>query len=754
MDMLRQLMDWLMPLDDPTDSTTSLNTLLERARRAQYTERYDTALNLLEEANNLAKEQHNSTAEVDISLTRGDILIAQQRYDDAHNWLTALKDEVEGRQYRAPLAYTLCSLGQIAQARHQLDKAREYFNRAREIASEVSARAAEGRAASHLADVYLADNNASYADYLFKDAIPLLEKSGDRELLGYFLARRGEAQSILGRSADGQHTMQRGLEIAQAIKHLAQMRQIHILMGDEAYRQGDTSRAWKHYQNALKRIPDEAPTVREHIELRLRLCRVALYLHDAQTALDFAQQALNDAQDTDDTALQQRARVTLGMALHHSGDSEAALPYLQEALDSDTWEDHPPEFQSELLRTVASAQAATDQPDTAEALYQKAIEATRPDTLEFAQAHTELGTLYANQQQLRLALDHWQQALTSYETLNQAGEMARLYCQMADARLLLDNPKQALTEYEAALVQVNHMEDKAIRADVLTQVAIAYTDYGRNIDTAGDFFREALSIAEGTHNTENTHDTDSTDSTETDTAQSDDTPQTDTPAATETPAGMFSADALIHLRGHYGRFLTLTGQPKKAITEIMQARNQAAEHNLTAQQAVLTMHLGQAYQYLGDTDKALSLYTDAQNVFQSDALANQPEIRAWLALLHSYSGDIYAAQSLTENARDHYQQAQQTATPPRRGQSLVAALNGFARLALDAGDPDSASDYLESAYQQCKRSSLRREMVGIYEQQSRLYSLRGESAKAKAAWNEAKKLRSTLHMPVTEATWL
>jgi tetratricopeptide (TPR) repeat protein len=751
MDMLRQLMDWLMPLDDPADSTTSLNALLERARRAQYAERYEKALNLLNEADELAKEQHNTTAEVDISLTRADILIAQQRYDDAHRWLTALKDEVEGRQHRAPLAYTLCSLGQIAQARHQLEKARDYFDRARKIASEVSAKAAEGRAACHLADVYLAENNASYADYLFKDAVTMLQKSGDRELLGYFLARMGQAQSILGRRADGEQAMQRGLEIAQALKHQAQIRQIHTLMGDEAHRQGDPERARQHYQKALERIPDEAPTAREHTALRLRLCRVALYLNDAQTALSVAQQALTDAQQTDDEALLQRARVTLGMALHYSGDSEAALPYLEEALNADSTADNSPAFQSELLRTFAAAQAATDQPDSAEAIYQKAIDTARPDSPEFAQAHTELGAFYAQQQQLRDALDHWQQALSSYETLSQAGAMARLYCQMADARLKLDNPKQALTDYEAALVQVNHVENKAIRADVLTQVAIAYTDYGRNIDTADEFFREALSIVERTEN--NTADTDSTDST-------DDTPDTDNtaPAEPDTATVTFSAAAEVHLRGHYGRFLTLTGQPKKAITEIMQARNQASDHALKAQQAVLTMHLGQAYQQLGDREKALSLYENALDSFQSDALADalatQPEIRAWLALLHGHLGDVYAAQSRTDDAQEHYQQAQQTATPPRRGQGIVAALTGFARLALDAGDTESASDHLENAYQQCKRSSLRREMVDIYEQQSRLYSLRGESAKAKAAWNEAKKLRSTLQMPATEATWL
>ena len=189
------------PSDIP--KTVLLNELMDKARRSQYDENFDEALALLSEAMDIAKSENKTHTQVDISLSRADILITRREFETARFVLNELRDDAQANEMQAPLAYSLCSLGVLEKSLGNLSIAQNNFETARDIAETIHTDGAYGRATAHLAEIHLIQDNANYAIYLLEDAIPKLDRSGDRELLAYFIAQLGLAQLHSGQHEQG-----------------------------------------------------------------------------------------------------------------------------------------------------------------------------------------------------------------------------------------------------------------------------------------------------------------------------------------------------------------------------------------------------------------------------------------------------------------------------------------------------------------------------------------------------------------------
>lgn len=234
MNVFERLRRWWQQQDASDAAPPPDRTLLDAARLAQAEERYADALDLLETLAQRAQRQHDSTLQARVDLNRADVLLLTERYTEADHLLQALRDRAAETGQRTLDAYALCLMGVLAVQRAQTEAARAAFEEARTIAHSVSATGAQGRAMGHLAALYLREHNAHYALFLLEKALPLLETSGDDDLLSDFTGLQGEACLLMGQLERGQAAFERALALA------------------EAKRQGRLIRHWTRRLDALR----------------------------------------------------------------------------------------------------------------------------------------------------------------------------------------------------------------------------------------------------------------------------------------------------------------------------------------------------------------------------------------------------------------------------------------------------------------------------------------------------------------------
>jgi len=708
MKYLRHMSRWFTSRQKsvPPDKHIRLTELQDLARRAQFAEQYNEAIKLLNEAYEIAQALHNTTAQVDIQLTRGDILVIQERWQEAERWLTELRQHCASNQHQAPLAYTLCSLGTIAQAQDRLDDAQHYYEKARAIAQSIGTDGASGRAIAHLADVYLQEGNASYAIHLLEDALPRLDRSGDRELLGYFLGRHGQALIESGQVSRGMAQLRRGLEAAIALKHRRQVRYLSLLLGQETIKVGDYQRAQQCFNDGLRLYPDPPPQSTSYAEALCHMSYATLHVEGAQAAKPYSEQAISVAKALNAPRILTLAKATQGLVLQKEGHSKQAIPILTEALTTYS-SAQPDSFYLDILRGLATAQHQTGDAEAAFATYHQAVEQASAAPTLAAQLHDAMGHLCFEDHRYKDAIQHWREAIALFQDAKQRNQVLRLLCDVGTAYTKLGDGRLARREYEQALEQVNRTDDRTTRGIVLTHVAQAYQLYGE-LETAEAFFTEALEIARRANN-----------------------PKEE-----------------VKRRCKHAHFLLQIGQANRAITELMQIRNRSQELNLPLQEALCNNYLGLAYTKLANYEIALKQHRTA--LAQIRILAE----RQWQAVIQTDMADsLYEAGNIDE-AQQMYAGALAAARDLQYVVVIGNALHGLARIALDADELDVATSHLHDAELLAHRAHNRRLMAEVLTQQSRLYAKQTNLAKAQSTWEEAKKLRQMMRMPDIPADWI
>lgn len=710
MNWLQRLGRWLVKQTEKQTLPSSamlLRDLMARARAAQYAERYSESLQLLEEAADIARAAHETTVFADILLNKADALMRQQRPTEAAALLDELKAQATVNKHRAPLAYTLCSLGELAQMQGDWEQARQHFEEAYTIAQEAQMAGAGGRAQGHLADTYLHEGNASYAIYLLRNALEKLNASGDTELIPYFLGQLGRAEVISGHVTQGLEFIQRGLELATTTQQRRAMRQLNIILGRHMLQTGDYAEAFKHYSNAIALLPDAPPPTPETVDALTRQSYAALKIHDLRVAESAAVRAHAAATRLNDPTLLAHTQAMLGMALRATGQRDQAMTHLHAAMQA---YDHleTDAFAVDVWRNLAAAQLDAGEPETALQTYDKALAMAQTARLQRPAAQTlqDMAIYRYEQGELASAMTHWLQALALYETLGDAGEVARLHCALGAARARMGEGRRALRDYEQAAERINRLGDPVLRGHVLAQVAVAFNDNG-DIDSAEAFFSESIRIAERTRDLR----------------------------------------AEVTRRGNYGYFLTLLNRPQPAITELMHAQNLAGEMPLLPHQAIWQDSLGVAHRLLGNLQQALTLHRAALEQLDATAFAWRAHVGVSLTETLMLAGQPDAAAETIAQAQAASAQVQHV--PLALRVQIVAA-----QVALAQGDAASAASHLAMPIDRIYDTFDRRLHVRLQIARSQLAALQGDTTQAAQFWHEAERQITILRMPPVEATWL
>jgi tetratricopeptide (TPR) repeat protein len=656
-------------------------------------------LTLLEQAADLAQTERNRRAEVDIALSRADIAIAQGDLQNAEWVLNELRQECEQRQHRAPLAYALASQGVIAQKKQDWELARSLYEQARKIATEIRADGAGGRATGHLADIYLEEENASYAIYLLRDAIPRLRRSGDRELLGYFQGRLGVALIQSGHADEGLEAIRVGLEAAYAIRHRSQMRQLLHLLGAELLERGEMVAARQQLEQALTLYTD-TPTA-QRIQLLCDLSKAALVTGETGAAMRYAQDALKNAEQLNQADLIQRARGMLGLAQLEQGEPDHALGNLEAAVSTESEGAASPSIQRRIARLLIGNNLLEE----AETRLKQVIETSRADfPAEAARAMNQLASIHQQRGQFREALTTLQQAETLFESSGMRAEAVHTHCDIAGLYMALGDGRMAQREYDQTMERLSAIHDPEIRGAILVNTANAYSEIG-DIDTAEEFYKDAITLA---HN-----------------------------------AGNRAREA--RRRGNYGRFLALTDRPHQAIDELQDAIKHSKAANLPIELAVQTGNLALAHAALKDhQEQAFELFADADQQFVA---LEQPALRAQFL---AHRADLYLNHAQLLEATAYFTEALQIATEQHLIVLRIHARLGLAETQLKQGDKQAAQAHLQEIEAAVKRAGLRRMMVRWYEIHVALLDPE-QSGAIEAARAEAARLRKIMRMPVSSA---
>ncbi len=715
MNPLQAVLSWLglRPAHTPSPELIVMREALENGRREKRAEHYAVALDYLAQAEQLAELTQDRNALAVIHLHRADVLMAQEKLDEAEQLLQGVLESSDELTQKAQRAYALSAMGTLAQQRGSWAQARQYYEQSLQLARATNALGAEGRALGHLADVYLNENNASYAIHLLREALPKLNASNDIELSSYFVGRLGEALSASGQEQEGKQLLQRALRLAEHMQYRPYECRWHLELGTRAVSENNYQEAYAHFQKGIALLSTDRPPTPTLANALRQFSLVNRSMGDYPAAAQYAELAIHAGEALGDTALVTSARGVLGMTLHAQGQSAAALPYLQAAVALYREQDPPTDRAMflDLLRTLGNAQNATRDPaaalDTlAEAL---ALAEKWHQPLEVAQTLRDLGTVHATQRQTNAALQDWTRALDLYETENQYAQVARLYCDIGNVRRFLGQGQRALKDFEHALMVLNNTDDQETRGVVLSNAANAYVDQG-DIESADAFFSESISIAQRLHDR--------------------------------------AAEAT--RRGNHGWFLLSTGRIQRAIAALEHALRMSKENGLTLQAAVQTDNLGVAYAELHEYERALSFHEQALEMISR--LNNLH----WLSIFETNMGSTLLALNRTDDAEHLYQRALDRGHADDDVEVVIRAQLGLVRVALQRQQPDAAEPLLSEAVTLARRANMRRLLAEALTLRSQQEAAVGQYDRAEKSWNEAKRLFVILQAPQAKLlpTWL
>jgi tetratricopeptide (TPR) repeat protein len=690
----------------------AMREALDSGRRAKFNEDYDRALEALGSAMMMAQSMREPAAVAVIALHQAEVLIQQRKWDEAEQLLTSLQHTAQSTNVPTQVAYVLSALGTMAQAKRDWAGARAYYEQALSAARMSRSGGAEGRALGHLADVYLHEGNASYAAHLLRDALPKLNTTGDIEMSSYFVGLLGQALIQSGQDMEGQHLLERALQLAQHIHFRMYERHWALVLGERAYSEARYHDAQSHITHALRLFPEDADSP-EYVRALCQMSGVSLGLRDYPQGLEYAQKAAA-LSDQMDEPLKAMAEGMLGTALRGAGRSAEAVPHLQAAADmyerlENTGIDH---IQIETLRNLAAAQGDADD-ETAAATYKRAIKKAEQMSadLQLAQSHRDLGLLYWRHGKKTQAIQEWTAALAIYDEKRHYAQIARLYSDIGNARKSLGQGLRAMKDYEQALMILNSVDehDLETRGLVLSNAANAYAEQG-DVESADAFFNESLTIAE--------------------------------------KMGDQIGEAT--RRGNYGWFLLTVGRPRRAIATLEHALRTSQTLGLTLQAAVQMDNLGLAHDMLADYAAALTHHQQALELVRP---LNQDH---WQAIIAVNLANTLISLGQTAEAQTLLDDALATARANDDGEVIIRALNAQARVAILRGQAKTVADGLQEALNLARRTDQRRLLAEVLSTLSEQQAATGNEEQSAATWDEAQRMFAILRMPQakTQPAWL
>lgn len=687
------------------DDVDVFHTTVSRARHAMRSGKYEEALAALNDVLARPPATSNTLLLMNLQLSRVAALCRLQRFDVARDVLATIEREPFAGDAPVRSAHLHIGRGMIAQANADPATAETHYEGALALAKQTSFPSIEGRAAGHLADMYLRDGNASYAAHLLQQAIPKLSPHHDMEMRCYFTGLHGLALIEVGRTTEGQQRLGQALRLAENMEY----REFEILwrgaLAVEAAEKNHFEEVHRHLLLVLAHV-GVGVHYGDHLLALCRISKACYRLGDVSAALDYAQQAVDLLDEDTAPRLRAMAHAALGVAARITGDYTLAVAHLTQADDdydqlSLTPADYP---YTELLRNIGAAYTETGDYAAAMAAYERALDYAQQNELHFEIAGTQrdIGIHYMRRGGYQEAVSMWTQALRRYESQEQHAAVARLYCDIANVRRQFGQAKRAMKDYEQALMLLNSFDDLETRGLVLANAATAYVDHG-DLATADAFFTEAIQIAQK----------------------------------------MRDRPTEARRRGNYGWFLLNTGRAREALDMLRYALRQSENLDLTLQAAVQTDNIGLALDELGDHQQAIAHHGRAWQM-----LGDSDEVY-WKAMISANLAHSLIAGDQLDDAATLLDSALEIARQIERSDVIVRALCGMVRLALKRDGLSGASDLAAEAVTLAEALSSRRLLADALILRSELYARAGQMDSARADWERAAQLLTMLHLDVS-----
>ena len=701
MDFLKRVGDWLgiaPPKQKP--DVASITNLIDLGRQARYAENYANALDIFEKSIALAQSQQDTRALAIAQLNVADTYIQLKRFDEALLLLTDLRADTESRQHVTPLAYTVCLIGYWHQVQGDWEQARKSYNEALGIAQKANAIGAIGRAKGHLAETYLREENATYAEHLLHDALPLLDDTNDVELISHFIGQYALTMLKLGRDVDGDRLLETALRRAQQLKFVTQIRHWQRILAERKLETHDYKPAFEHYHEFLKLSPDPLPETEEYGLALSNLSEITRQLGQQKEALDYALQAERILSKIDSGNVSSHALTAIGLAMRSNYQYDDALGYFNRVLATvQPSSNEALAIQLEIAETHVMAEQLME----AESIYQLLVnqldKTTHPELS--ARANTGFGTVYKKQHQLEKAIQQWMIAQKLYQNQANHNQTARLICDIARARYELGDGKRAMSDYERALMLLNSV-DQETRGIVMANVANAYADKG-DVASTEAFFTESIEIARELNNT-----------------------------AIEATR-----------RNDYAVYLIDIGQAQRAILSLEHALKLIDNEKNPLYYAIFTDHMGLAYRILQQPEKALEQHMLVQIKLSEIDAPHE------VTLNHLYLIEAYLDLKQIPEAIEQIPKLTSGVIDVEIQYHLT-----IARLELLQNKLEDSKTTIETAVSQAQSGYRQRLLAKALVLQSQIQSADNDNDIAVKTWQSAEHLLKLLQMPQPNPNWL
>lgn len=705
MSMFKRLADWL-GISPPKlkPEFLAVREVIDMGRQSLYAENFQDALDYFQKAEQMASKDRDLSVLAIINLNIADSYLNMDDLPQAESILNKLKASSEELNHKTPLSYVTCALGYLQQLQGNWEKARELYYSAIKIADDnANAVGARGRAKGRLADIYLREGNATYAEHLLREALSLLDQSGDLELSSYFIGRYAQALIVLGRENDGDRLLLTALQRAERVNYRQYIRMWHRVLAERRMEQKQYQKAKDHYIAYLQHT--RKPSTQESGIVLGNLSKIERQLGNQQEALDYALRAEEVLSRYDTAELSSEASTAIGLALRANKQSADAIAYFERALQSTD--------QSDLIENIhirieiAQTYFLMSDYSQAQASYEALRDFKQIDQYpaEYANILSGLGMTYHKQGKTDDALSNWMNAVKLYEQLYDYNRTARLYCDIAQLLYSQGQAKRALGDYERAMMLLNSI-DKETRGIVMANAAIAYADKG-DIATTESFFIESIEIARELGNT--------------------------------------SAEAT--RRNNYAFYLIDTGNPQRAIISLERALELSQQNDDQLSIAIHDDNLGIAYLALDKYEKALKFHHRAREILSGT------NWKHWQAMNAIHLADTYLDLNQTTDAQAQIEAAITYADGLDDYNLNIELHIAHARLALKLENLTEATNAILLAIEKSRYAYRQRLLAKALILHSKIQA-HSDKELALATWQEAEQLLIQLQIPRPNPNWL
>ena len=263
----------------------------------------------------------------------------------------------------------------------------------------------------HLADLYMAENNASYARRLLEEANQLTHFQSPSHV-----GRLGEAAIATGHDVEGHRWVVQALRLAHAMGDRDEEIRWATALARRYSADGKYQEASRLYQRAAG-LMAHGEAIAPDVKTRFLLDRaeVSYQIGRPEEAATYAEEGIALAESLELGEEVSRARGLLGTVYRALGRPEQSVDFLKTALDNLSTEAAPTEAIG-LRLELARVQQEAD-PQAAEENYRQAADAARAagESEQLARALVYLGRIRHEAGEDQPALDLWREAAQLFE---------------------------------------------------------------------------------------------------------------------------------------------------------------------------------------------------------------------------------------------------------------------------------------------------------------------------------------------------